>query len=115
MLGQPMGFQIGQIVYKQYEILGILPAPAFGELYRAHAPTLGAEMALLALGRQLLPDRVSREDLVTRVGLARGLRQPNLVWLHDVRVAEDDSVVVATQWAGVDTLRSRIEKRKHDK
>jgi serine/threonine protein kinase len=110
-----MGFQIGQVVCGRYEILGIMPPPAFGDLYRAHSPELRTDVALLALGRSLLPDEASRQDLMTRVGLARGLRQSNLIWLHDVRKAEDDSVVVATQWAGVDTLRARIDKRKHER
>jgi serine/threonine protein kinase len=110
-----MGFHIGQVVCGRYEILGVLPPPAFGELYRAHSPELRTEVQLLSLGRALLPDRMSRESLLQRVGLSRGLRQPNLIWLYDVRLAEDDSVVVATQWAGADTLRSRIDKRKHER
>jgi serine/threonine protein kinase len=57
----------------------------------------------------------SRQTLISRVGLARGLRQPNLVWLYDVRQTDDDEVVVATQWVGVDTLRARIEKRKAER
>jgi serine/threonine protein kinase len=109
-----MRFQIGQVVCGKYEVLGILPPPAFGELYRGHAPELGTDVALLVLGRNLLPDEGARQSLMGRVGLARGLRQTNLVWLYDVR-PEDDQVVVATAWAGVDTLRSRIDKRKSER
>ena len=114
MLGRPMGFQIGQVVCGRYEILGLLPAPPFGELYRAQNRDLGVESALLVLGPSLLPDESARQDLIARVSLARGLRQPNLIWLYDVR-AEGAEVVVAAQWAGVDTLRARMKQRKAEK
>jgi hypothetical protein len=109
-----MGFQIGQLVGGRYDILGLMPPLAFGELYRAHNRDLGVECALLVLGPALLPDEGARQAVLSRVGLSRGLRHPNLVWLYDVR-AEGDQVVIATQWAGVDTLRSRIERRKFER
>jgi hypothetical protein len=50
-----MRFQIGQVVCGKYEVLGVLPPPAFGELYRAHSPEQKLDVMLLVLGRQLLP------------------------------------------------------------
>jgi serine/threonine protein kinase len=105
-----MSHEIGQVVGGRYEIQGLLTPQAVGELYRALQKDANQAVLLLTLGPTLLPDEAARQQFVKKVGLARGLRAPNLIPLLEVR-AEGDVVVLAAQWVAADTLRDRLDRR----
>src|ERR1041385_8625819 len=90
-----------------YEIVALLGAGGMGEVYRAHDPRLGRDVAV-----KVLPTSVSesREALARFEREARGaaaLGDPNIVAIHDVGAAGDVHFVVTELLEG-ETLRKRL-------
>jgi len=90
-----------------YEVQGLLGAGGMGEVYRAHDPRLGRDVALKVLRRH----RARQED-VERFGrearAAGGLSHPNIVAVHDVGT-EGNVPYVVTELLEGHTLRSRLD------
>jgi eukaryotic-like serine/threonine-protein kinase len=62
----------------KYEILDVLGAGGMGEVYRAHDPRMGRDVALKVSPEQF-SERFDRE-----VRAVAGLSHPNICTIHDV-------------------------------
>ncbi len=114
-------YQIGERAQGRYEILALLPPHTLGVLYRAvdrDPGSAGQERLLCVIGRALLPSDDARAGFVRKVGLARGLRLPQLMSLHDVVITQGPDgaqVLLVAEWAGLDRLRDRLEQRRMER
>jgi predicted ATPase len=86
------GTQIGP-----YEVLRQLGAGGMGEVYRAHDPRLGRDIALKVIRRALVTDSSSEEDALERLlreaTLASALNHPNIVTIHETGVVGTDRYI----------------------
>jgi eukaryotic-like serine/threonine-protein kinase len=90
-----------------YEILELVGAGGMGEVYRAHDPRLGRDVAIKVIPASLAadPDRVRRFEQEARAAAA--LSHPNILAVHDVGTFESAPYIVSELLAGV-TLRERM-------
>src|SRR5262245_61796642 len=67
-----------------YEILNVIGSGGMGEVYRAHDPRLGREVAIKVLPASLTgdPERTRRFEQEARAAAA--LNHPNILAIHDV-------------------------------
>src|SRR3954470_24253189 len=78
----PQGTRVGP-----YEVLSQLGAGGMGEVYRAHDPRLGRDIALKVIRRVLVADETVQDEALERLlreaTLASGLNHPNIVTIHE--------------------------------
>jgi serine/threonine protein kinase len=92
-----------------YEILGSLGSGGMGEVYRAHDPRFGREVAIKVLPPHLTADqdRLARFEQEARsVGV---LNHPNILSVYDVG-REDGSPYLVSELLEGETLRQKIGK-----
>jgi predicted ATPase len=94
-----------------YDILSQLGAGGMGEVYRAHDPRLGRDVALKVIRRTLVVDGAGeRRDsdaidrLLREATLASGLNHPNIVTIHETGVVDEDRYIAMELVEGT-TLR----------
>src|SRR6476620_7675487 len=91
-----------------YEVLSQLGAGGMGEVYRAHDPRLGRDIALKVIRRALVADAGSEEDALERLlreaTLASALNHPNIVTIHETGTVEHDRYI-AMEFVEGRTLR----------
>ncbi len=75
----PSGSRLGP-----YEILAPLGAGGMGEVYRAHDPRLGRDVAIKVLPADLTGDAESRRRFEHEARAAAALNHPNIVTIHSV-------------------------------
>src|SRR5207245_10871568 len=87
-----------------YEIVAPLGAGGMGEVYRAHDPTLGRDVAIKVLraARSADPERLFRFEREARA--AGALNHPNIHSIYDVQTHEGAPYVVSDLLEG-ETLR----------
>jgi eukaryotic-like serine/threonine-protein kinase len=91
-----------------YTIVGLLGAGGMGEVYRAHDPRLGRNVALKVLRRSSTDsDRVARFSREARA--AGSLNHPNIVAVFDVGT-ESGVPYVVTELLEGETLRARLDR-----
>jgi eukaryotic-like serine/threonine-protein kinase len=92
-----------------YEIIAPLGAGGMGEVYRAHDPRLGREVAVKVMLEAVAgdPDRQKRFEGEARA--AGALNHPNIVTLHDVGIADGIPYIVTEVLEG-ETLRDLITR-----
>jgi eukaryotic-like serine/threonine-protein kinase len=91
-----------------YDIVGLLGAGGMGEVYRAHDPRLGRDVALKILRRPPTdPEHVARFSREARA--AGSLNHPNIVAVFDVGT-EGGVPYVVTELLEGETLRSRLDR-----
>ncbi len=90
-----------------YEIVELVGAGGMGEVYRAHDPRLGRDVAIKVIPASFAsdPDRVRRFEQEARAAAA--LTHPNILAVHDVGTFESAPYIVSELLAGV-TLRERM-------
>jgi Tol biopolymer transport system component len=90
-----------------YEILELVGAGGMGEVYRAHDPRLGRDVAIKVIPASFAsdPDRVRRFEQEARAAAA--LTHPNILAVHDVGSQDGSPYIVSELLAGV-TLRERM-------
>jgi len=90
-----------------YEILSLLGAGGMGEVYRARDTTLGREVAVKLLPRELAadPDRLARLEREAR--LLASLNHPGIATLHGLERAEGERFLVMELVPGV-SLAERL-------
>ena len=97
------GLQLGP-----YEIVGALGAGGMGEVYRAHDPRLGRDVAIKVLppAYSLDADRLHRFELEARAAAA--LNHPNILAVFDIGQHDGAPYIVSELLEG-ETLRSRLQ------
>jgi serine/threonine protein kinase/tetratricopeptide (TPR) repeat protein len=96
----------GQML-SHYRILGRIGAGGMGEVYRAHDPRLGRDVAVKVLPTAYStdPDRLARFNQEARA--ASKLDHPNILVIHDIGVHEGQPYVVSELLEG-ETLGQRL-------
>jgi Tol biopolymer transport system component len=104
LVGSHAGQRLGP-----YELRSLVGAGGMGEVYRAHDPRLGREVAVKVLPPSFATDsdRVRRFEAEARA--AGALNHPNVLSVHDVGVAEDVPYLVTELLEG-ETLRQRLDR-----
>ena len=92
-------------VFGLYEIRGFIGAGGMGEVYRAHDPRLGRDVALKLLPATFAHDveRLHRFEQEARATAA--LNHPNITAIYDIGTSEGQPFVVSELLEG-DTLRT---------
>jgi Tol biopolymer transport system component len=100
----PAGSAVGP-----YQVLGRLGAGGMGEVYRAHDPRIGRDVAIKVLPAALAGDaeRLLRFEQEARA--AGALSHPNLLTLYDVG-RRDGIPYLVTELLDGETLRSRLQR-----
>ncbi|MCA1561609.1 MAG: serine/threonine-protein kinase [Acidobacteria bacterium] len=90
-----------------YEVLAPLGAGGMGDVYRAHDPRLGRDVAIKVLppGFSSDPDRLRRFEQEARAAAA--LNHPNILAVYDIGTHDDAPYVVSELLAGT-TLREAL-------
>ncbi|HJR60956.1 MAG TPA: protein kinase [Vicinamibacterales bacterium] len=88
-----------------YSVLSAIGAGGMGEVYRAHDPRLGREVALKVLRRSLVDAADALDRLLREAMLASSLNHPNIVTIYDTGVVDEDRYVAMELVEGT-TLRA---------
>ncbi len=91
-----------------YEILGPLGAGGMGEVYRAHDPRLGREVAIKVLpaGYSTDSERLRRFEQEARATAA--LNHPNILTVFDI-ARQDESPYIVSELLEGETLRDKLQ------
>jgi len=80
-----------------YRVLSQLGAGGMGEVYRAHDPRLGRDIALKVIRRALVADSKGPDDAIERLlreaTLASALNHPNIVTIHETGTVDNDRYI----------------------
>ncbi len=99
-----MTFPVGTRL-AHYQILAQLGAGGMGEVYRAHDPRLGREVALKVIRRTIVSDEAALDRLLREATLASALNHPNIVTIHETGVVGRDRYIAMELVEG-STLRT---------
>jgi len=92
-----------------YEVLAPLGAGGMGEVYRAHDPRLGREVAIKILPAEALADPARRARLAQEARAASSLNHPHIVTIHEIESADGVDFIVMEYVPG-QTLDGLIPK-----
>ena len=92
-----------------YEILGLVGAGGMGEVYRAHDPRLGRDVAVKVLPDDIAGDRDRLRRFEREARAVAALSHPNVVVVHDVGTDGGRPYVVTELLEG-ETLGERLRK-----
>ena len=92
-----------------YEILSLLGAGGMGEVYRARDTTLGREVAVKLLPRELAADPARRSRLEREARLLASLNHPGIATLHGLEEADGQRFLVMELVPG-QTLAERLHR-----
>ncbi|MDX2436191.1 MAG: serine/threonine-protein kinase, partial [Acidobacteriota bacterium] len=92
----------------RYEIGAKIGAGGMGEVYRAHDPSIGRDVAIKILPENLRdePSRLRRFEKEVRA--AGGLNHPNILAVHDIGTFEDRPYLVSELLEG-SSLEERMD------
>jgi predicted Ser/Thr protein kinase len=93
----------------KYKIIEKLGQGAMGEVFRAHDPVLGRDVAIKTVAGKLSADQKARERFLREAQSAAGLTHPNIITIHDFGEEQDTAFIVMELLEGTD-LRELIEK-----
>src|SRR5258708_12214506 len=93
-----------------YEIVSSLGAGGMGEVYRARDESLGREVAIKVLPKELAsdPDRLRRFEQEARAAAA--LNHPNILAVYGFSTAEEHAPYLVTELLQGKTLRERLQQ-----
>ena len=93
-----------------YEIVSSLGAGGMGEVYRARDESLGREVAIKVLPKELAsdPDRLRRFEQEARAAAA--LNHPNILAVYGFSTAEEHAPYLVTELLQGQTLRERLQQ-----
>jgi Tol biopolymer transport system component/predicted Ser/Thr protein kinase len=77
-----------------YEIASALGAGGMGEVYRAHDPRLGRDVAIKVLPADRMADEARRHRFVQEARAASALNHPNIVTIHEIESADGVDFIV---------------------
>ena len=87
-----------------YEIVALLGAGGMGEVYRAHDPRLGREVAIKTIHERPAADEAARRRFTRETRAVAALSHPNIVAIHDVGL-ENGVLFAVTELLEGETLR----------
>ena len=90
-----------------YRVVGPLGAGGMGEVYRAHDPRLGREVAIKVLPAEAARDRDRLRRFSTEARAASALSHPNLLTVHEIGEADSGPYLV-TELIDGQTVRALI-------
>jgi serine/threonine protein kinase/Tol biopolymer transport system component len=95
---------------EHYEVISLVGAGGMGEVYRAHDPRLGRDVAIKVLPSVFSndPDRLRRFEQEARAAAA--LNHPNIVAIHDVGTTKDGIPYVVSELLEGETLRQCLRR-----
>src|SRR4030081_1307279 len=101
----PTGTKLGS-----YEIVSSLGAGGMGEVDRARDESLGREVAIKVLPKELAsdPDRLRRFEQEARAAAA--LNQPNILAVYGFSTTEEQAPYLVTEHLQGQTLRERLQQ-----
>jgi eukaryotic-like serine/threonine-protein kinase len=101
----PRGMKLGS-----YEIVSSLGAGGMGEVYRARDESLGREVAIKVLPKELAsdPDRLRRFEQEARAAAA--LNHPNILAVYGFSTTEEHAPYLVTELLQGQTLRERLQQ-----
>jgi Tol biopolymer transport system component len=102
-MGLPPGTRIGR-----YEIVAAIGAGGMGEVYRAHDPRLGRDVAIKILPAMFLADSDRRRRFEHEARAVATLSHPNVLAIHDVGSYDGGPYLVSELLEGA-TLRARLD------
>src|SRR3981081_2813727 len=93
-----------------YEIVSSLGAGGMGEVYRARDESLGREVAIKVLPKELAsdPDRLRRFEQEARAAAA--LNHPNILAVYGFNTTEEHALYLITELLEGQTLRERLQQ-----
>jgi len=100
MVGQTLG---------PYEIRELIGAGGMGEVYRAHDPRLGRDVAIKVLPLLLAADSDRQRRFEQEARAAAALNHPNILAIHDLGCSGSTHYVVTELLEG-ETLRARLRR-----
>lgn len=92
-----------------YEIVAPLGAGGMGEVYRAHDPRLGRDVALKVLSPALAMQPAHREPLLREARAAAALNHPNICTVHEIGTA-DGQDYIALEYIEGETLEQLVTR-----
>jgi Tol biopolymer transport system component len=92
-----------------YEIVAAVGAGGMGEVYRAHDPRLGRDVAIKVVLNGVAESQGSRERFEREAKAVAALSHPNIVAIHDVGTA-DGQIYAVMELLDGETLRTRLER-----
>jgi serine/threonine protein kinase/tetratricopeptide (TPR) repeat protein len=90
-----------------YEIVALLASGGMGEVYRAHDPRLGRDVAIKVLPDEIV-DRSRLRRFEQEARAASATNHPNVLVVYDIGTHENTPYVVSELLEG-DTLKARLE------
>jgi serine/threonine protein kinase len=92
-----------------YEILSLIGAGGMGEVYRAHDPRLGRDVAIKVLPADRVADEDRRRRFVQEAHAASALNHPHIITIHEIEAADGKDFIVMEYVRGksVDALIPR--------
>lgn len=96
--------------FGSYKILSLLGAGGMGEVYRAHDPKLGRDVALKVLPRRFTQDLERRSRLLQEARAAASLNHPNICTVYDVGEV-DGQVYLTMEIIQGQSLSARLDER----
>ena len=101
----PRGTKLGP-----YEVIALKGAGGMGEVYRAHDPRLGRDVAIKVLRRAFThdTDRLRRFEQEARATAA--LNHPNILAIHDFGITAQRTPYLVSELLEGDTVRTRLER-----
>ncbi len=95
----------------KYKIREKLGQGAMGEVFRAHDPVLGRDVAIKILAEKLSGDEMARQRFQREARAAAQLNHPNIITVHDFGEQEGMAYMAMELLGGTD-LRELIEKHQ---
>src|SRR5215467_6979445 len=92
-----------------YEIVSLLGSGGMGEVYLAHDPRLGRQVAIKVLPATRHGDAVPLQQLLREARTVAKLNHPNIVAIHDVGV-DDNTVYGVYELLAGTTLRGLLKR-----
>jgi eukaryotic-like serine/threonine-protein kinase len=90
-----------------YQVRSLIGAGGMGEVYRAHDPRLGRDVAVKILPPSLSHGREARARFEREARAVAALSHPNILAIHDVG-ADDGVAYAVTELLDGETLRQRL-------
>jgi serine/threonine protein kinase/tetratricopeptide (TPR) repeat protein len=105
----PKPLAVGRLI-SHYRIIEQIGAGGMGEVYRAHDPRLGRDVAIKVLPQGIVADQDRLRRFEQEARAAAALNHPNIVAIYDVGTWEYGTPYVVSELLQGETLRERLRK-----